>query len=278
MFRQNCESNKLRKIIFFNIICSLFACFSVNTTADWYIPANLNNQSNQAMATNYCGAGRWVEIPEGLPRAGEIHCCHNKILDEQYPTLKRNNCPKAQPELPWHWGTVTYITQDNYYQEMTSIDMSEIEVVEEINIVEQELSDLSEEYYIATKQGDGVWSNAIFENIDDVLSSDRLLKMALSDISYRRGGIEHKELVNGYWTDWLNRDYPSGSGDYEIRSLFPGVCANPIDVRCATFEDVDWTETGENVTCTPENGLVCVNQSQDDLYCENYKVAFLCLN
>jgi hypothetical protein len=84
-------------------------------------------------------------------------------------------------------------------------------------------------------------------------------------------------VQGGTWTSWLNRDAPSGDGDYETRVDFvPPVCANPIGIQCQTTAGVDWTLTGEVYSCTPASGGICVHANQPDRSCMDYRVRFLC--
>ena len=84
--------------------------------------------------------------------------------------------------------------------------------------------------------------------------------------------------ATGYWTKWLNRDSPSGSGDYETLSGFPSwlVCPEPSAILCETTVGESHLWTGETLTCTPQVGLACTNASQGDGECENYRVKFYC--
>lgn len=80
----------------------------------------------------------------------------------------------------------------------------------------------------------------------------------------------------GQWTDWLNRDQPGGSGDYETLSAFVEAgqaCPAPLDVQCQRTDGVDWTRTGQRYDCRPETGGVCRNEGQR---CADYRVRFLC--
>lgn len=48
------------------------------------------------------------------------------------------------------------------------------------------------------------------------------------------------------WTNWINRDLPSGVGDWELVSeavLFGG-CKEPLWVECQTTAGVPWWKTG----------------------------------
>jgi len=92
-------------------------------------------------------------------------------------------------------------------------------------------------------------------------------------------GMANVTLVNHppvVWTGWYDRDDASGVGDFETLVDLTGVCANPVAIDCSTVGNVDWTDTGETVTCDPAIGLTCVNANQGDGYCLDYKVRFAC--
>jgi Zn-dependent metalloprotease len=79
------------------------------------------------------------------------------------------------------------------------------------------------------------------------------------------------------WTQWYDRDQPSGTGDWELRvDQIPAVCASPSRVECTTLGGVDRSLTGETVTCTPQTGFVCKNAEQSDGSCQDYRVRFCC--
>ncbi len=84
--------------------------------------------------------------------------------------------------------------------------------------------------------------------------------------------------VSGTWTAWLDRDNPSGSGDWELRADHTGVCANPVDYQARRVNDgTPANLTGEvffhnSVT----HGLACRNSDQPDNICFDYEVRFLC--
>lgn len=88
--------------------------------------------------------------------------------------------------------------------------------------------------------------------------------------------------TGGTWTPWLNRDSPSGTGDWEDLADFVNagqVCANPIAIECRTTAGIDWSSAGEVYSCsltTPIPGGVCENGSQPDGDCLDYEVRFLC--
>lgn len=83
----------------------------------------------------------------------------------------------------------------------------------------------------------------------------------------------------GTWTAWLDRDNPSGNGDYELLTDFVAagqVCANPIGIACETTTGIPHTQTGEVYSCSVTNGGTCVNANQPDGACLDYRVRFLC--
>jgi hypothetical protein len=88
-------------------------------------------------------------------------------------------------------------------------------------------------------------------------------------------------VYSEWTTDWFNRDAPSGDGDGEhLDALIAegyAVCAHPKEVHCRRQTDmVDWTKTGQVMTCTPEGGSVCLNHDQPGGQCDDYEVQFVC--
>lgn len=80
------------------------------------------------------------------------------------------------------------------------------------------------------------------------------------------------------WTHWLDRDNPSGSGDFEdLKSFPPGaVCKKPTAIKCQALDGISHIAAEEVVTCTPAAGFACVNGDQPDGACEDYHVQFYC--
>ncbi len=82
------------------------------------------------------------------------------------------------------------------------------------------------------------------------------------------------------WTPWLNRDQPSGKGDYETLADFleaGQACTCPLDIECQTADGQDWRETGQVYTCSRTQGGICVNDRQTDgRRCLDYRVRFFC--
>jgi hypothetical protein len=78
---------------------------------------------------------------------------------------------------------------------------------------------------------------------------------------------------------WMDRDDPSGSGDGEHLGLLVqeyGTCAEPVGIECQTTSGVDMSASGEVVRCQANLGLECLNDSQSDYSCEDYRVRFSC--
>lgn len=84
----------------------------------------------------------------------------------------------------------------------------------------------------------------------------------------------------GSWTPWYNTDQPSGAGDGEhLATLVQKnhVCETPIDIECRrSYDERDWSMTGENMICLPWIGAACLNGDQVDLNCDDYEVRFFC--
>jgi len=81
------------------------------------------------------------------------------------------------------------------------------------------------------------------------------------------------------WTDWLDRDNPSGKGDYETVKdfLIEGLLdSQPIGIQCRTVADKKpWTAAKQVYSCDAAVGGVCVNSKQvDGAQCLDYEVRF----
>lgn len=82
------------------------------------------------------------------------------------------------------------------------------------------------------------------------------------------------------WTEWLDRDNPGGTGDWETFASFKRsgeVCDNPTAIECETTSGEDYASTGDKVTCTVEDGLKCKTWENSG-GCEDYRVRFYCGN
>ena len=82
------------------------------------------------------------------------------------------------------------------------------------------------------------------------------------------------------FTQWLDRDNPSGVGDFETLAEFVAasqVCPFPVEIECRTLAGVNWTQTGEVLTCSDSIGLICINSEQPaGTVCSDYEVRFRC--
>lgn len=81
------------------------------------------------------------------------------------------------------------------------------------------------------------------------------------------------------WSEWLDRDRASGSGDFELRANFGHICANPTGIEGRVNGTVFQSrEDAPDIlsSFSAERGLVCRNAEQSDRYCNNYQVRFFC--
>ncbi|XP_044538021.1 mucin-5AC [Gracilinanus agilis] len=87
------------------------------------------------------------------------------------------------------------------------------------------------------------------------------------------------------WSPWLDVSHPgrgANSGDFDtlenIRAAGYRVCKSPREVECraAEFPAVPWQELNQTVTCSPTEGLVCLNKEQASGKCDNYQIRILC--
>lgn len=81
------------------------------------------------------------------------------------------------------------------------------------------------------------------------------------------------------WSNWLDRDDPSGTGDWETRvdfSISQVGCASPVDVQAQTTSGVPASSTGQILSISPSVGLICNNANQSSGTCLDYRVRFAC--
>jgi len=84
---------------------------------------------------------------------------------------------------------------------------------------------------------------------------------------------------DGTWTQWFNRDTPSGVGDVEtldlIRHLNPDVCRLPTAIGAKTIDNKP-IQRNLRVHTTPEFGIICLNAENPIDKCPDLKVKFCC--
>ncbi|XP_062292931.1 uncharacterized protein si:dkey-205h13.2 [Scomber scombrus] len=84
------------------------------------------------------------------------------------------------------------------------------------------------------------------------------------------------------WTDWFDRDDPSGTGDWEIlynlHKENPGkICPKPMDIEARTLSGLTVAAAGDvNTQLDPTVGFICKNQDQPKKMCNDYRVRFSC--
>src|SRR3989344_3274213 len=117
-------------------------------------------------------------------------------------------------------------------------------------------------------------------NQDGKISFGEWLKGIWGKITGKAAGQPSPPIIS--WTQWFDYDSPGGSGDYELltslRTAYPGkICDSPANIECQTTTGLDYTATGEIVTCDVTKGAICVNAQQPDGTCNyDYKVRFYC--
>lgn len=82
------------------------------------------------------------------------------------------------------------------------------------------------------------------------------------------------------WSSWLNRDDPSGMGDWETLADFATSqvgCTLPAYVDAQTTSGISWKNTGQVLTVSPDIGLICRNENQSNGACLDYRVKFGCV-
>uniref|UniRef100_A0A673CQE9 WxxW domain-containing protein n=1 Tax=Sphaeramia orbicularis TaxID=375764 RepID=A0A673CQE9_9TELE len=85
------------------------------------------------------------------------------------------------------------------------------------------------------------------------------------------------------WTQWFDRDDPSGTGDWEtlssLRAAYPNkICETPMYIEAVVVgTNAPASSTGEIFhTFNPTEGFVCRKTDQKDKKCLDYKVRFGC--
>ena len=114
---------------------------------------------------------------------------------------------------------------------------------------------------------------------EEQLADRGIINPRLLDNIEDKCGVECS-IEFGEWTQWFDRDNPSGTGDWEtldaLRIENPGeICDNPTQIECQTLDGTDYTETGQDVTCSIDTGLICLN-SENTGGCEDYNIRVYC--
>ncbi|XP_069865731.1 mucin-5AC [Dipodomys merriami] len=87
------------------------------------------------------------------------------------------------------------------------------------------------------------------------------------------------------WTEWMDGSYPRpdrNSGDFDtfenLRSQGFQFCERPqqVDCRAQFFPNTPLAELGQDVTCSLEQGLICLNKNQLPPICYNYEIRVKC--
>ncbi|XP_037605983.1 uncharacterized protein LOC119476638 [Sebastes umbrosus] len=85
------------------------------------------------------------------------------------------------------------------------------------------------------------------------------------------------------WTDWFDRDDPTGTGDWEalnnLRNENPGkICPKPVDIEAQTLTGLSVAATGDVIYKSDTYaGFICRNEDQTKTkMCSDYRVRFSC--
>ncbi|XP_075879986.1 cartilage intermediate layer protein 1-like [Nelusetta ayraudi] len=84
------------------------------------------------------------------------------------------------------------------------------------------------------------------------------------------------------WTDWFDRDDPSGTGDWEtlsnLQTQYPGkICPKPVDIEAKTLSGLSVAAAGDVIYKNdPTVGFICKKADQPSKMCNDYKVRFSC--
>lgn len=94
-------------------------------------------------------------------------------------------------------------------------------------------------------------------------------------------GTTLSTLQSDIWSDWFDRDNPSGTGDGErIPEAFAEgriPCDDPIDIQARRKSDGLFAQyTGEVYTMDTTTGFICLLADQPDGWCDDYEVRVAC--
>ncbi|KAF7656555.1 hypothetical protein LDENG_00039580, partial [Lucifuga dentata] len=83
------------------------------------------------------------------------------------------------------------------------------------------------------------------------------------------------------WTDWFDRDDPSGTGDWEtlmhLRDEYPGrICCDPVDIEAQPVYGGIASPPNVIYKSDTSYGFICRNGDQSSGYCQDYRVRFSC--
>ena len=77
----------------------------------------------------------------------------------------------------------------------------------------------------------------------------------------------------------MNRDHPSGNGDYELLAEFAVLpCNNPSAIECRVRgSHIDYALSGQVVVSNTKQGCFCVNEDQEGgAQCNDYEIRIMC--
>jgi hypothetical protein len=122
-------------------------------------------------------------------------------------------------------------------------------------------------------------TNAVPDKLDRFNLQDGLVCLNADQPSGRCQNYQTRYMCNGRFTAFQDLDSPGGSGDWEVRRSFAGLCASPTWIQARYKSDSTWVYVNgpaDRLAQFDNKGLVCYNQEQDNGRCSNYVVRFDC--
>ncbi|XP_059212879.1 cartilage intermediate layer protein 2-like [Centropristis striata] len=107
--------------------------------------------------------------------------------------------------------------------------------------------------------------------------------MDILNWDWREVAQPYLDRRTGCWTQWFDRDNPSGTGDWETLSSLlkanPGkICTQPIGVEAKTLSGLTAAAAGDVIfKSDTTSGFICRNKDQPKKkWCNDYRVRFSC--
>jgi hypothetical protein len=122
-------------------------------------------------------------------------------------------------------------------------------------------------------------TNAVPDKLNRFNLQDGLVCLNADQPSGRCQNYQTRYMCNGRFTAFQDLDSPGGSGDWEQRRSFAGLCASPTWIQARYKSGSTWVYVNgpaDRLAQFDNKGLVCYNHDQDNGRCSNYIVRFEC--
>ncbi len=122
-------------------------------------------------------------------------------------------------------------------------------------------------------------TNEVPDKLKTFNLQDGLVCLNQDQPSGRCQDYQVRYMCNGKFTAFQNNDTPGGSGDWETRTGFKNLCANPTWIQTRYMSGGSWVYVNGPADRLAEfdtNGLICNNSAQNNGQCSNYVVRFSC--